>query len=149
MTTMIVASKSKVRAARILTGLVAVMLVGSAAAKIVGVPVMVDTLVHAGIPPGAIKPIAALELTCLALYVYPRSKVVGAVLLTGFFGGATVTHLVGGESVVPPLFIGLLIWAGAYLAVPEIASFLPRRTAGVRDDAYDGNPNVERSAVHR
>lgn len=144
----IVASKSRVQGARILTGLVAVILMGSAAAKIVGVPAMADALAHAGIPPGAIRPIAALELTCLALYVSPRSKVLGAVLLTGFFGGATVTHLIGGENVLPPLFVGLLIWAGAYLAVPEIASFLPWRMARVSDDAYDGNPSAG-SAVHR
>jgi DoxX-like protein len=132
-----------------LTGLVTLILVGSAVAKIVGSPPMVDALVHAGIRRGAIVPIAALELTCLALYLNSRSKILGAVLLTGYFGGATVTHLIGGENLLPPLFVGLLIWAGAYLDVPEIGSFLPWRMGGVSGHAYEGNPSVERSAVHR
>src|SRR5689334_3393858 len=121
--TVAVASSSRIWGARIPTGLVTLILVGSAVAKIVGVPAMVDPLAHAGIPRGAIVPIAALELTCLALYLNPRSKVLGAVLLTGFFGGATVTHVIGGENVLPPLVVGCLIWAGVYLEVPEIGSF--------------------------
>src|SRR5262249_59286527 len=92
-------------------------LLGSAIAKIVGVPQMVDGLTHAGVPRGAILPIAVLELSCLALYLFPRSAVLGALLLTGYFGGATVTHVIGRENLIPPLIVGLWIWGGVYFRV--------------------------------
>src|SRR5262245_42511293 len=107
-------------AGTILTGLVTVILIASAVAKIGGVPQMVDGLTHAGIPRGAIVPIAVLELSCLALYLFPRSAVLGALLLTGYFGGATVTHIIGRENFIPPLIVGLWIWVGIYFRVAEL-----------------------------
>src|SRR5262245_13556878 len=120
-------SKGKVWAGMSLTGIVTVVLLGSAIAKILGVPQMVDGLTHAGIPRGAILPIAVLELSCLALYLFPRSAVLGALLLTGYFGGATVTHIIGRENFIPPLIVGLWIWGGVYFRVTEVRDFLPLR----------------------
>ena len=71
---------------------------------------MVEGLIQTGIPVGAIVPIALLELSCLAMFVIPRTTVLGAFLLTGYFGGATLVPIIGGESIVPPLMVGLLIW---------------------------------------
>lgn len=104
---------------------------------------MVDGLTHAGIPPTAILAIAALELTCLALYLIPRTTVLGTLLLTGYFGGATVTHLIGGESLVPPLVLGLVIWGGAYFRVPELHELFPFRKAHEKFDARDGARNQQ------
>ena len=118
-------SKVKLWAGRIFTGLVTLALVGSAIAKIAGAPAMVDGLTHAGIPRGAIVPIAVLELSCLALYLIPRTKILGMLLLTGYFGGATVTHIIGHENFFPPLMIGLWVWAGAYLQIPALRRLLP------------------------
>jgi DoxX-like family len=120
-------SKGKVWAGRILMGIVTVVLVGSAIAKIAGVPQMVDGLTHAGIPRRAIVPIAVLELSSLALYLFPRSAVLGALLLTGYFGGATVTHIIGRENFIPPLIIGLWIWGGVYFRIAELRDLLPLR----------------------
>jgi DoxX-like family len=120
-------SKRKMWAGTILTAIVTVILIASAIAKIAGAPQMVDGLMHAGIPRGAIVPIAILELSCLALYLFPRSAVVGAVLLTGYFGGAIVTHIIGGENFVPPLIIGLWVWGGVYFRVAELRDLLPLR----------------------
>jgi len=124
-------SKRKMWAGTILTAIVTVILVGSAIAKIAGVPQMVDGLLHAGIPRGAIVPIAVLELSCLALYLFPRSAVFGAVLLTGYFGGAAVTHIIGRENFVPPLMIGLWVWGGVYFRVTELRDLLPMRKSPV------------------
>jgi hypothetical protein len=104
----------------ILTGLVTAILLASGTAKLAGAHKMVDGLVRAGIPGRAIVPIAILELACVALFVIPRTAILGTLLLTGYFGGATVTHLIGGESVLPPLLIGLAIWTGVYLRTPEL-----------------------------
>src|SRR5262245_8281781 len=92
-----------------------------------GVPQMVDGLTHAGVPRGAIVPIAVLELSCLGLYLFPRSAVLGALLLTGYFGGATVTHIIGRENFIPPLIVGLWIWGGVYFRVSELRDLLPLR----------------------
>jgi len=120
-------SKGKVWAGMSLTGILTVVLLGSAIAKILGVPQMVDGLMHAGIPRGAILPIAVLELSCLALYLFPRSAVLGALLLTGYFGGATVTHIIGRENIIPPLIVGIWIWGGVYFRVAELRDLLPLR----------------------
>src|SRR5215510_2200401 len=120
-------SKRKMWAGTILTAIVTVILIASAIAKIAGAPQMVDGLMHAGIPRGAIVPIAVLELSCLALYVFPRSAVLGALLLTGYFGGATVTHIIGRENFIPPLIVGLWIWGGVYFRVSELRDLLPLR----------------------
>jgi hypothetical protein len=118
-------SKKQLWAGRIFTGLVTAALVGSAIAKIAGAGAMVDGLTHAGIPRGAILPIAALELTCLALYLVRRTKLIGMLLLTGYFGGAIVTHIIGRENFFPPLMIGIWGWAGAYLQLPALRRLLP------------------------
>lgn len=120
-------SGTAVWAGRILRGMTVMMLLGSAIAKIAGASRMVDGLTRAGIPPTAILPIAALELSCLALYLMPRTALLGTLLLTGYFGGATVTHLIGRESLLPPLAVGLVIWAGAYFRIPELPKLLPLR----------------------
>ena len=111
----------------ILRGIVTLTLVASAIAKIAGVPQMVDGLTHAGIPHSAIVPIAILELSCLTLYLFPRTAVLGALLLTGFFGGATVTHIIGKENFIPPLVVGLWIWGGIYLRIADVRDLLPLR----------------------
>lgn len=71
----------------ILSGLVTAALAGSATAKIGHVPRVWEGLIDAGIPGQAIAPIALLELSCLALFLIPRTSVLGAFLLTGYLGG--------------------------------------------------------------
>jgi hypothetical protein len=95
--------------------LVAVVLTGSAVAKIAHVPKVIEGLTHSGIPEGAILPIGILELSCLILYLAPRTGTFGTLLLTGYLGGATVTHLIGRQNLAAPLVVGALVWVGAYL----------------------------------
>ena len=113
------------RSGTIISGLVTLVLLGSGIAKISGAPRMVGDLVHAGIPQMAILPIAILELSCLVLYLIPRTTVLGTLLLTGYFGGAIVTHIIGREHFMPPLAIGLMIWIGAWLRIPAFRDLIP------------------------
>src|SRR5579862_2204926 len=129
----------------ILSGFVAVALVGSAIAKIAHAPRSFDGLIRAGIPEGAILPIALLELVCLALFLMPRTTVLGAFLLTGYFGGATLTHIIGGENVFPPLFIGLVIWAGAWLRVAELQALFPLKRSSETVGYGIAQPSPSRS----
>jgi hypothetical protein len=117
----------KLWASRILAGIVTLALVASATMKIAGVPKMVNSLARAGIPIDAVIPIAILELTCLALYLIPRTTVLGAVLLTGYFGGAIVVHIISHESILSVVMIGVWAWGGIYFRVPGIQGLLPLR----------------------
>jgi hypothetical protein len=117
----------KVWVSRVFAGIITLALTATATMKIAHVPKMVEGLTRAGIPESAVIPIAILELTCLALYLIPRTMVLGAVLLTGYFGGAIVVHIIGKESVFPVIMIGLWVWGGIYFRIPALHALLPLR----------------------
>ena len=116
-------------AGRILTGFAALALAGSATTKIAGVPKVVEGLIHAGIPPAMVVPIAILELTCLTLYLIPSTAALGAVLLTGYLGAATLTHIIGGENIVPPLAVGAVVWGAAWFRIPAVRALVRAESA--------------------
>lgn len=119
-------NNKKLWVSRILTGMVTIALGMTAAMKISGVPkMMVDGLMRAGIPNGAVLPIACLELACLAVYLVPRTAILGAVLLTGYFGGAMVVHIITKDSVIPLVVIGICVWGGVYFRFPTVQGLLP------------------------
>lgn len=119
-------NKSKLWVSRVFTGIITVVLFATAGMKISHTPrMMVDGLTRVGIPESAVVPIALLELCCLIIYLIPRTAVLGAVLLTGYFGGAIVVHIIGKESVFPLILIGFLIWGGVYFRAPAVQSLLP------------------------
>ena len=121
-------SRLRVWASGVFTGIVTLALVATAAMKISHMPKeMVDGIIRAGIPESAVVPIALVELSCLALYLIPRTRVLGAVLLTGYFGDAIVVHIIGKESVFPLILLGLFVWGGIYFRVPALQALLPLR----------------------
>ncbi len=128
-------------AGRIFTAAAALMTLGSAGAKLAGAQTMVDGLLHAGFPRTAITPIAILELTCTALFLIPRTAGLGVLLLTGFFGGATVTHIVGHENFAAPLIAGLVVWAAAYFRLPEFGGLLPFGSGQARTEFHESAGN--------
>jgi hypothetical protein len=116
----------KVRwAVRIVTVLVILAFVPSAILKLIYHPTAVEGFTRIGIPPAAFVPIAIVELVCLALYLVPRTVVTGTVLLTGYLGGATVANIIGRMDFIHALVVGLLVWAGAWLRVPELRALVP------------------------
>jgi hypothetical protein len=120
-------SRTSVWAARVLSALVAVAFLGSGIAKLAHVPKVIEQLTHAGIPDAAIVPIGILEICLVVLYLFPRTSVLGSFLLTGFVGGAIVTHIIARESFAPPLVLGFLMFAGAYLRHPDLRKLVPFR----------------------
>jgi hypothetical protein len=78
-----------------------------------------------GYPAGTATPIGIIELACLALYWVPRTRVLGAILLTGYLGGAISTHVRAGQPFVIPLVIGIVVWAGLFLRDPRLHALLP------------------------
>jgi hypothetical protein len=112
---------------RIVTALVILAFVPSAILKLIHHPTAVEGFARMSIPAGAFVPIAILELVCLAVYLVPRTVVLGTLLLTGYLGGATVANIIGRSDFVHALVVGLLVWAGAWLRVPELRTLIPVR----------------------
>ena len=140
-------SKVRLWTGRVLGTLVTFAFLGSGITKLAHVAPVIDQLTHAGLPPGAILPIGILELCCLALYLYPRTSIMGTFLLTGFIGGAIVTHIIGRESFAPPLIVGILMFASAYLRHAELRKLVPFRNLDQRGKAHDGRPGAEASRL--
>jgi len=90
-------------------------------------PQMIQGWTHLGWPEPMITRIAILEVTCVALYLIPQVSVVGAILLTGYLGGAISTHLRVSEAVVIQVALGVLVWGGLYLREPRLREILPVR----------------------
>jgi hypothetical protein len=80
-----------------------------------------------GYPAGLLPALAALELLCTAVYLVPSTSVLGAVLLTGYLGGATATHLRIGDPFLVPVVLGVLVWGGLFLRDARIRELLPLR----------------------
>jgi hypothetical protein len=109
------------------------MLLLSGAMKVAGVEAVVkDFGGRFGFPGGTLLPIGLLELGCTIVYLVPRTAVLGAVLLTGYLGGAVVTHVRVGEAPVglAPALFGALLWGSLYLRDPRLRALLPLRRPG-------------------
>jgi hypothetical protein len=90
---------------------------------------VVEAFARLGWPIGLAVPLGIVELVCIAAYIFPRTSILGAILLTGYLGGAVVTHLRVGSSLFGemlfPVYIGILVWGGLYLREPRLRAFLP------------------------
>ncbi|HEX2671671.1 MAG TPA: DoxX family protein [Polyangiaceae bacterium] len=99
--------------------------------KLLEIGPVVDSFTQLGYPVSLARGIGGLELACLALYVLPRTAVLGAIVLTGFLGGAVSTHLRVGDPlfshVLFPVYVGLLVWGGLFLRDDTLRVLLPLR----------------------
>lgn len=83
---------------------------------------------HYGYPDYAVLRIVAVEIACAILYVVPRTSVLGAILLTGYLGGATATHVRVGEPFFLPIVVGIVVWLGLYLRDARLRALVPWRS---------------------
>lgn len=110
---------------RAISGILILLFTLSAAAKFFA-PVE-PRMAAVGIPESLLIPLGILELLCVLAYLVPATSVLGAVLFTGYLGGAILTHLRVGQGFVPQVILGILIWAGLYLREPRLWQLLPLR----------------------
>jgi hypothetical protein len=100
--------------------------------KLIKIAPVVESFAQLGIPDHLAFGIGVLELVCVLLYVIPRTSVLGAILLTGYLGGAIVLHLRVGDPlfshVLFPVYVGLLIWGGLYLREDRLRALIPLRS---------------------
>jgi DoxX-like family len=125
-----VPSKKKLWAGRIISGLAALFLLFDAVAKLMRAAPVLEACDRLGIPQSLVVGIGSVLLACVVVYVIPRTSVLGAVLLTGYLGGAVATHLRAGSPLfdtVFPIIFGVLIWAGVFLREDRIRTLLPLR----------------------
>ena len=122
-------SKKKLWAGRVLSALPVLLLLFSASMKLMKVPAAVIGFAAFGYPPSLLGTIGVVELLCTVVYLIPRTSILGAILLTGYLGGATATHArLADPSFVMAVLVGVLVWAGLYLREPRLAPLLPFRT---------------------
>jgi len=114
-----------------LTAVPVLFLVFDSAIKLSGSPMVAEAMTQLGYTADAAIGIALLEIACLALYLVPRTSVLGAVLLTGYLGGAIATHVRVGNPLLShvlfPTYIAAMLWGGLFLRERRLRVLLPLR----------------------
>ena len=112
---------------RVITGIVSLLFLFSAAMKFMGGAEVKEGMTHLGLPESMIIPLGILEAACTVIYLIPATSVLGAILLAGYIGGAICTHWRVGDPFLPQVAIGLVIWLGIYLREPRLKALIPIR----------------------
>jgi hypothetical protein len=107
--------------------LVSLLFVMSSLMKFGGGTEVTQGMAHLGLPESLVIPLAILEMSCVVVYLIPATSVLGAILLTGYIGGAICTHLRVGDPFFLQVAIGVLIWLGLYLREERLKPLIPLR----------------------
>ncbi|MBQ0820896.1 DoxX family protein [Microvirga sp. HBU67558] len=116
---------------RALSGLVVLFLLFDGAIKLVPLQVVIDTVTPLGWPtdPALWRALGVVLVASALLHAYPRTSVLGAILVTAYLGGAVATHLrIGSPLLSHTLFgvyLGIALWAGLWLRDPRVRALLP------------------------
>ena len=86
-----------------------------------------EGMVKYGYPATVARPLLIVEVACVVLYLIPQTAVLGAILLTGYLGGAVATHVRASEAWFFPVIFGVLVWLGVYLRDARVRALVPLR----------------------
>jgi len=121
-------SRKAIWTGRTLSGLAVLFLTIDAAMKVLALPAAVEGTTQLGYPASTLVSIGILQLVCLLVYLIPRTALVGAVLWTGYLGGAIATHVRVGSPLFShtlfPIYVAVLLWAGLWLRDRRVAALL-------------------------
>ena len=121
-------SDKMVWAGRIISGLIVLFLIAGSTMGIIKAAEFAPEMARMGFPPGMGIKISITCIVCALIYAFPRTAVLGAILLTGYFGGATLTHVrVGEPQFVIPVLVGVLVWLGIWLRDKRLRALIPLR----------------------
>jgi hypothetical protein len=126
-------SGKSVLAGRILSGLVIAFLLVDGAIKLVPIAPVTETMTQLGWPADAnvARTLGVLTILCTLLYALPQTSILGAILLTGYLGGAMATHLRVGSPLFTHLlfgfYLGMMVWGGLYLRDARLRGLIPFR----------------------
>ena len=131
---------------RIISGAIIAFMLFDAGLHLTRVDAVVQAFARLGVPLDLAVGLAIVELVCTLLYLYPRTSVLGAILLTGYLGGAVAIHLRVGSSLFGetlfPVYVGVLVWGGLYLREPRLHPLIPFTGAARPEPAakFSGGP---------
>jgi hypothetical protein len=95
--------------------------------KLKGGEELTKGMAHLGLPASMVLPLALLELFSVVVYLIPATAVLGAILLTGYMGGAICTHWRVGDPFIAQIAIGVFVWLGLFLRESRLREILPLR----------------------
>lgn len=127
------ATKTKRSWAGIIVSAIPVLfLLMDAVGKLIKPEPVVTGTVELGYPENVIVPLGVVLLICTILYAIPQTAILGAILLTGYLGGAVATHVRVGSPLFThmlfPVYLGIMIWLGLYLRDVRLRSLIPLRS---------------------
>jgi hypothetical protein len=124
-------SKKALWTGRLLSGFAVLFMLFDATIKVLELPVAVQGTTQLGYPESVVFGLGLVQLACLAVYLFPRTSVLGAVLWTGYLGGAVATHVRLGNPlfshVLFPLYVAAFLWLGLWLREERLRAVLPFR----------------------
>jgi hypothetical protein len=122
-------SRKSIWTGRVLSTVAALFLLFDAVGKLVAPPQVIEGTQELGWPVSVILTLGVIQLVCLIAYVIPRTAVLGAILWTGYLGGAIATHLRIGNPLFShtlfPIYIALLLWGGLWLRDRRLRALIP------------------------
>ena len=121
-------SKAKLWSGYLLSAAPAAMLLMSGIMKLVQPPMLVEGFADLGWPIGVATALGVVEIGCVVLYAIPKTSVLGAILLTGYLGGAIATHVRINDGFLIPVILGIVIWLGLYLRDIKLRELIPIRS---------------------
>ncbi len=114
----------------VMSGLVVLAMLAAASMKFVQPEDYVEQAAETGMEPGHLTTLGVLLTVCALVYAIPMSRVLGAILITGYFGGAIAAHMLAGDPIgtlVVPALIPVLAWLGVYLIDDRLRALIPLR----------------------
>jgi len=124
------ASNVRLKVGKGITGLVVLFLAFDGITKVIRVAPVMEACQKMGISPNMAVSIGLLLLACTVVYIVPRTAILGAILLTGYLGGAAATHVIQRNGVFPTAFalgFGVLVWTGLALREPRLVRWTFRQ----------------------
>jgi DoxX-like family len=125
-------SKGRLWTGRIMSALPVLFLLMDGVMKLVKPEPVLRATVQLGYPESVIFGLGIVLLVCVVLYVIPRTAVLGAILLTGYLGGAVATHVRVGDPlfshILFPVYVAILVWGGLYLREERLRALIPLRS---------------------
>ena len=125
-------SRKKQRAGEILSGIAVLFLLFDSIIKVMVIAPVAESFSQLGYPVSLSRGIGLLQLVCLAVYVVPRTSILGAILLTGYLGGAVATHVRVGSPlfthVLFPVYVAVLLWGGLFLRDDRVRALVAPRS---------------------
>lgn len=125
------ASKPALWTGRVMSALFVLFLLMDSTIKLIPIQPVIKSMTEMQLPVSMARPIGVIELISLALYLWPRTAVLGAVLFTGVFGGAIASHWRLGDPlfshVLFGVYLGILMWGGLWLRDAQLRTVFPYR----------------------